>query len=92
MEIRNPIQKMIYEIIVIDILKNKRGFSSITNREIYSKLEINISQNSVRDHVIWLVNNGFLQRVYNYWDDNFNFFNRALYLGKKMETTTQFNL
>lgn len=82
MTITNPIQKMIYQVIVDDIMKQPRGFSSITNREIHSKLSINVSQNSVRDHCIWLVNKGFIQRVDNYWDEHFNFYNRALYLGK----------
>lgn len=82
MNITNPIQKLIYLIIIEDIMKETRGFSSITNREIHSKLSINVSLNSVRDHVIWLVNKGFIQRVDNYWDSNFNFYNRALYNGK----------
>ncbi len=80
----NPIHKKIYEIIIDDLNRNPKGYSTITNTEISRSLAI--SPFSVRDHVILLVKKGFLQRINNYWTDDNVFHNRVLFKGKTIES------
>jgi predicted DNA-binding transcriptional regulator len=80
----NPIHKKIYEIIIDDLNRNPKSYSTITNTEISRSLAI--SPFSVRDHVILLVKRGFLQRINNYWTDDNVFHNRVLFKGKTIES------
>lgn len=76
----NPRQIEILRIITEDI--NKSGdFSALTNHEIYEKLDFKVSPFSVRDHIIKLAQNGFIQKINNTWINDV-YYPRAIYKGK----------
>jgi len=73
-------QLRIYEIIIDDIKKHGKGYSTITTSEIWKIYGINHSINGVRDKIQKLVSQGFLTPKYDEWIDN-KFYNRVLYVG-----------
>jgi hypothetical protein len=75
----NPTTREIYDIIMADI--NKNGHSTLTNPQI-SALMNYYSQNQVRDKIVRLVKEGYLQRVTDTWHDR-KYYARILYKGTK---------
>jgi hypothetical protein len=80
-KITNPVIEEIYEMIVNDIRYSNEDYSTLTNVEIYNLLSKEVSPFSVRDHVLLLSKQGYLQRVNNYWDQYGQFHNRVLFKG-----------
>jgi hypothetical protein len=78
--ITNPRQRMIYNILMEDIEKNGTGYSILTNTEIYELLEFKVSPFSVRDHIISLANNKFIQKLNNSWIEE-DYYPRVIYKG-----------
>jgi len=83
----NPIVLKIYDVIMEDIEKSKTGYSTLTNTEISKHFKI--SPFSIRDHVLKLCNDGYLQKINNYWTDDDKFHNRVLFKGKKIVSYQQ---
>jgi hypothetical protein len=78
--ITNPRQRMIYNILMEDIENNGTGYSVLTNTEIYELLEFKVSPFSVRDHIIALANNKFIQKLNNSWIEE-DYYSRVIYKG-----------
>jgi hypothetical protein len=82
--IKNPKEKIIYNLIKEDIEKSGKGYSTLSNNKI--SLELKLSPFYVRDRVISLYKNGFLVCLTNYWDEDNNFYHRQLLMGDKTIT------
>lgn len=80
-KITNPVIQEIYEIITRDIKRSNEDYSTLTNVEIYNLLSKEVSPFSVRDHVLFLSKQGYLQRVNKYWDKYGQYHNRVLFKG-----------
>ena len=80
-KITNPVIEEIYEIVTNDLKFSNENYSTLTNVEIYNLLSKQVSPFSVREHVLFLSKEGYLQRVNNYWDQYGQFHNRVLFKG-----------
>jgi hypothetical protein len=78
--IKNPIDKMIYDLIIKDITTNGKNYSVLTNTQIGTAL--NVSVISVRDKVIKLAKKGYLTSLVSHWDENNKYFHRKLLKGQ----------
>jgi len=79
MEIKNQNEKRIYDFIVDDIKKNGKNYSTLTNVQIGTTL--NISPITVRDKVIKLTKQNNLVSLINHFDENNKFFGRKILKG-----------
>lgn len=72
----------IYEIVIDDIKRNGKGYSTITTSEIWRIFGVHHSINGVREKIQKLVHQGFLTAHYDQWLED-KFHNRVLYVGTK---------
>ena len=79
-KLTNPRQIAILKIITEDI-ENTGDFTPLTNQEIYEKMDFKISPFSIRDHIIKMANNGFIQKINNTWINDV-YYPRVIYKGK----------
>jgi hypothetical protein len=79
-KLTNPRHKKIYDILIQEINNNPSGFTTITNQEIYEKLDFKVSPFSVRDHIISLANKKVIQKINNTWIQD-NYYPRVIYKG-----------
>lgn len=80
----NGREKDIYDLVVSDIEKSDKPYSTLTNSEIAEQLKC--SAFAVRDKVIKLHNKRALQRVCDFWDEDRKYHNRVLYKGRQTDS------
>ena len=80
MEIKNLTDKRIYEIIMDDIKKSEKGFSPITNTQVWKILGTEHSPNSVRDKVQKMIKQKYFKGKYEQFIGD-KYYNRVLYVG-----------
>lgn len=77
--IKNPVDKRIYDLIVQDLTTNGKNYSVLTNGQIGETLKVSVI--SVRDKVIKLSRQGYLQSLVSHWDENNKYFARKILKG-----------
>lgn len=79
MEIKNRNEKRIYDYIMADIMSNGKYYSTLTNVQIGTALQI--SPITVRDKVIKLAKQSHLISLVNHFDEYNKYFQRKLLAG-----------
>jgi predicted DNA-binding transcriptional regulator len=74
----NPREKMIYDLIVEDLKSKNATYSTLTNNEIATTLQI--SPFTIRDKVLKMVKRGFIKSQTNFWKDKNTYHQRILFI------------
>jgi hypothetical protein len=82
MKIKNETKKRIYDIINDDINRSTEKASSITTAQVWNLLGNQISINSVRDKIQFLIREEYITARHEFFDNN-KYYNRRFYPGTK---------
>jgi len=82
MKIKNETKKRIYDIINDDINRSTEKASDITTAQVWNLLGNQISINSVRDKIQFLIREEYITARHEFFENN-KYYNRRFYPGAK---------